>query len=279
MTEDVQKRRGYEPTGLVRAAVIARETALQQSPNSIRFATYGQNELAVGELERIVQAVPQAIAVALTTKAYYFVPLAMDSSNRDSERVQGGSSEETMISPVFTPELREQAICHRNVLLDKDDAKADGVFISTRLLNDRFALAFEFFINVGHAFVEAAGVPEDFRELLWTQAMQDVRGETSQDAWESRGQSIVQAGLGSSDASLKLYIDEKARGEFLEAAFSDAVAIYLLSLSLDFNYSELREREYPLLAPQPLAERLRLAAKLFPPNPGYEFAIRYRKRA
>jgi len=45
------------------------------------------------------------------------------------------------------------------------------------------------------------------------------------------------------------------------------------------DYTELREREYPLLAPQPLADRLRLVAKLFPPNPGYEFAVRYRRRA
>ena len=51
--------------------------------------------------------------------------------------------------------------------------------------------------------------------------------------------------------------------EYIEAAFSDAVAIYMLSLAVDFDYSELREREYPLLAPQALAERLRLVARLF----------------
>lgn len=275
MTEDVSTRRAIDRTGLVKAAVIARETALQQSANSIRYATYGQNELAAGELERIVQAVPRAIASALTSKIYFFVPLAMDTGNRDFEP---GHTGDAMISPVFTPELREQAICHRNVMLEKNEPRTDGVFISTRLLNDRFALAFEFFINVGHAFVESAGVPEAFKKLLWEQALRDVRGETSQDAWESRGQSIIQAGIAGSGAPLRLHIDERARGEFLEAAFSDAVAIYLLSLSIDFNYSELREREYPLLAPQPLAERLRLAAKLFPPNPGYDFAVRYRKR-
>jgi hypothetical protein len=73
-------------------------------------------------------------------------------------------------------------------------------------------------------------------------------------------------------------VDEKARNTYLEAAFSDAVAIYLLSLAIDFDYAELREREYPLLAPQSLAERLRLMARLFPANAGYEFAIRYRRR-
>ncbi len=278
MAEDVSTRRNYDRTGLVRAAVIARETALQESANSIRYATYGQNELVAGELERIVQAVPVTIASSLTTKAYYFVPLAMGSGHFDFERGSGGVPEETMISPIFKPELRDEAICHRNVLLDKEDVQSDGVFISTRLLNDRFALAFEFFINVGHAFVEAVGVPESFKKLLWDQATRDVRGETSQDAWESRNQCLVQARVGDSDQP-RLHVDEKARAEFYEAAFSDAIAIYLLSMSIDFNYSELREREYPQLAPQPLAERLRFAAKLFPPNTGYEFAIRYRKRA
>ena len=73
--------------------------------------------------------------------------------------------------------------------------------------------------------------------------------------------------------------DPKEREVFLESAFSDALAIYLLSLALDLDYSELRERDYPLLAPAPLAERLRLVAELFPPNRGYEFAVRYRRRA
>jgi hypothetical protein len=74
-------------------------------------------------------------------------------------------------------------------------------------------------------------------------------------------------------------VDERAKTTFLDSAFSDSIAIYLLSLSIDFDYAELREREYPLLTPQALADRLRLVAKLFPPNPGYEFAVRYRRRA
>jgi hypothetical protein len=73
-------------------------------------------------------------------------------------------------------------------------------------------------------------------------------------------------------------IDEKAKTTHIHAAFADALAIYMLSLTLDFDYADLREREYPLLAPPALAERLRLMAELFPPNPGYEFDIRYRRR-
>ena len=40
----------------------------------------------------------------------------------------------------------------------------------------------------------------------------------------------------------------------------------MLSLTLDFNYTDLREREYPLLAAPALAERLR-PQSLFLPAP------------
>ena len=42
---------------------------------------------------------------------------------------------------------------------------------------------------------------------------------------------------------------------FFESSFADSVAIYLLSLALDFDYAGLREREYPLLTPNALAAR------------------------
>jgi hypothetical protein len=74
-------------------------------------------------------------------------------------------------------------------------------------------------------------------------------------------------------------IDEKERNSYLSAAFTDAIAIYLLSLGMDFNYSDLRERDYPLLAPVALATRLRAVAELFPANAGYAFEVKYRKRA
>jgi hypothetical protein len=238
---------------------------VRKAPNGVNYAAFGENNLDDKDLDRMVQAVPVAIAAALARKTYYFVPLALSESR---------GSETTLVAPHYTSELGDQAICHRNVPLDN----TEGVFISTRLLGDRFALAFEFFINVGHAFVDVAGVPETFDQLVWNQALADIRGETSQDAWESRSLSFGGEGkLNRVDG--KPLIDEKAKSSFLESAFSDAVAIYQLSLSVDFDYSELREREYPLLAPQALAERLRLVAKLFPPNPGYEFAIRYRRRA
>jgi hypothetical protein len=187
-------------------------------------------------------------------------------------------------------------MCHRNVQFDG----ADCIFISTRLMQDRFALAFEFFINVGHHFVEAAGVPQSFCDLAWSQAVADVRGETSQDSYENRRRALDRSRHESPGARMaertfsrldsrvdppsagraveKGRIDEKAKSSFFESAFSDALAIYMLSLTLDFNYTDLREREYPLLAAPALAERLRHVAALFPPNPGYDFQISYRHK-
>jgi hypothetical protein len=266
----------------MQATEIARQSDLRQSSNGVRYTSFGENELEAADLDRIVQAVPASIAASLGRKAYYFVPLALierpsASLEEAAEPASGGvphSDEDPLIATTYTAEFSDRAICHRNVRLTGKNDGVDGVFISTRLLADRFALAFEFFINVGHAFVDLAGIPESFSELVWKQALADVRGETSLDAWESRGLSLVKDERGDG----KLRVDEKARNEFLEAAFSDAVAIYQLSLAIDFDYAELRERDYPLLAPQALADRLRLVAKLFPPNAGYEFAVRYRRR-
>jgi hypothetical protein len=267
--------------GLVLATQVAREVTVKRSPNGVHFAAFGDNGLNEQELARMVQAVPTAVAAALERKIYFFVPLAL-AEGRAAEAVgHRGGNEATMISPSYSTELADLAICHRNVVLGNGAGgiagESEGVFISSRLLNDRFSLAFEFFINVGHAFVDEAGVAESFAELAWGQAVADVRGETSLDAWESRAAAMGAGDNASRDG--KGRIDEKAKADYLEAAFSDAVAIYLLSLSVDFDYSELREREYPLLAPQALAERLRLVARLFPPNAEYEFAIRYRRRA
>jgi hypothetical protein len=253
---------------LLSAAQVAQEAHVQQASNGIFYASYGETQISSDDLERVVQAVPATIASALTRRAYYFVPLAI------------GEDDETSIAPTYTVDLSDRAICHRNV----NFGSSECIFISTRLMQDRFALAFEYFINVGHHFVDAVGVPASFSDLAWSQVQADVRGETSQDAWEnrrrardrnpSRGQDTNRDRPGSEHEQL----DEKARSSYFEAAFSDAIAIYMLALTIDFDYTELREREYPLLAAPALAERLRHVAGLFPANPGYEFEIRYRRR-
>ena len=259
---------------LLSAAQVAQEAHVQQAPNGICYASFGETQIAPEDLERVVQAVPATIANALTRRAYYFVPLTI------------GEGDETTVAPGYTVDLGDRAICHRNV----NFGSSECIFISTRLMQDRFALAFEYFINVGHHFVEAVGVPASFSDLVWSQAQTDVRGETSQDAWESRrrardrNQSKGQdgnrdrSGPGLIHEQVREQVDEKAKSSYFEAAFSDAIAIYMLALTIDFDYTELREREYPLLAAPALAERLRHIAGLFPANPGYEFEIRYRRR-
>jgi hypothetical protein len=172
-----------------------------------------------------------------------------------------------LIAPSYTVDLGDRAVCHRNANFGETEA----VFLSTRLVEDRFGLAFEFFINVAHNFVDVAGVPDSFARLVWSQAEAQVRGETSQDAWESRRRTL-------DSRNGQKTIDERARSAYFDASFSDSLAIYMLSLAVDFDYHDLREREYPLLAAPALAERLRHVAGLFPPNAGYDFQILYRRR-
>ena len=237
------------------AEKVATQATVQDAPNGIRYAAFGENRISDADLERLVGAVPAALAPALRPRAYYFVPLTIADTG------------ENLIAPAYSVELGDRAVCHRNAAFGSTEA----VFISTRLVEDRFGLAFEFFINVAHNFVEAAGVPDSFSTLAWSQAEAQVRGETSQDAWEARRRA-QEPHAGSKT------IDERARMSFFESSFSDALAIYMLSLAVDFDYHDLREREYPLLAAPALAERLRHVATLFPTNPGYEFQVNYRRK-
>ena len=233
---------------------IIREARVSQAANGICYTTSGEIMLPSDDLERIIDAVPRSIAAALDRKAFYFVPLSI------------GDGDKTLVAERFDGPPLDGAICHRNI----DSGNAQCVFISTRLLEERFAIAFEFYINVGHAFVDKAGISPEFAELAWSQVLKNVRGETSFDAYEFRKQ-IQPFGAGR--------VDEKTKSDYLAAAFSDSIAIYLLSLCLDVDYYELREREYPLLAPSAMAERLKKISELFPPNPGFQFDIRYRRRS
>ena len=233
-------------------AEVVRQTPVSQAANGICYAVSGEMTVTAADLERMVAAVPNSAAAALVRKAYYFVPLTVN---------QG---DETVIADRYNVALSDNAVCHRN--LDLGDSQC--VFISTRLMDDKFSVAFEFYINVGHAVVERAGVSQAFSDLVWKQAEAGVRGETSLDAWESRKLATASG----PDA-------EKYKNEYFAASFSDAISIYLLSLFLDVDYYDLRERDYPLLAPQQMAERLRKVAELFPANPGFEFAVYYKRRS
>ena len=232
-------------------AEVVRLTPVSQAPNGVCYASAGEIAVNSFDLERMVAAVPMRIAAALQRKAYYFVPLTVS---------QG---DDTVIADRYDVTLSDNAVCHRNLNLGDSQC----VFISTRLMDDKFSVAFEFYINVGHALVECAGVSEEFSKLAWSQAEAGIRGETSLDAWEARKLATANG----PDA-------ERYKTEYLEATFSDAISIFLLSLYLDVDYYDLRERDYPLLAPSALAERLRKIAELFPPNAGFEFAILYKRR-
>lgn len=233
------------------AAEVVRSAHVAQAPNGVCYALVGENTITAEDVARAVGAVPPAIAAALQRKAYYFVPLTV------------GEGDDTQIAERYDSELSDRAVCHRNYNVGGSQC----VFISTRVMDDKFSVAFEFFINVGHAFVEKAGVSEEFAAIVWKQAESNVRGESSMDAFELRK-------LATGNSSDR----EKARHEYLNATFADAIAVYLLSLAVDVDYYDLRERDYPLLAPGSLAERLRKVAEVFPPNPGYEFVIHYRRR-
>jgi hypothetical protein len=237
------------------AEKVAQQATMGEAPNGIHFGWWGETRITEADLERLVGAVPATLSAALTNRIYYFVPLAIADTG------------ETLVAPGYTVDLGDRAICHRNATYDGIEA----VFLSTRLVEDRFGLAFEYFINVAHNFVEVAGVPESFSNLAWAQAEAQVRGETSQDAWETRRRAQ------DSRSSTK-GVDERARSTYFESTFSDSLAVYMLSLAVDFDYHDLREREYPLLAAPSLAERLRHVASLFPANPGYEFQILYRRK-
>ena len=232
-------------------AEVVRQTPVSQAANGICYAATGEITINESELERMVGAVPRAMAAALDRKAYYFVPLTVS---------QG---DETVIADRYDVSLSDNAVCHRNLEL----GNAQCVFISTRLMDDKFSVAFEFYINVGHAVVERTGMSQAFADLVWKQAEAGVKGETSLDAWEARK---LSTGAGPDT--------EKYKGEYFAASFADAISIYLLSLFLDVDYYDLRERDYPLLAPPAMAERLRKVAELFPPNPGFDFAIYYKRR-
>jgi hypothetical protein len=246
--------------GMRPASEVVRDVPVAQAGNGVCYASTGETAITGADVERLVGTVPSAIASALRRKAYYFVPLTIS------------DGDETLVAERFDVALSDRAVCHRNVTMGNSQC----VFISTRLMDDRFSVAFEFFINVGHAFVEQTGVSEAFVDLVWKQVQDGVKGETSLDANDFRKQAIAKST--ENGTSIKV-VDEKAKTSYLNAAFSDAIAIYMLSLYLDVDYWDLREREYPLLAPSALAERLRRVAEIFPANPGYDFAIYYRRRS
>lgn len=248
-----------QSVGTVSAGEALAHASITTAANGLRYATYGTLDSdginITADLPRLAGTIPAIMAPGLAKTVFYFVPLVISTE-------RGGAGTPVSIAAAWSAELADSAVCHRNAHL----AEHDAVIISARLQGDQFALAFELFLNAAHAFVDATGVPEQFSQMLAQQHAQNTRGETSHDGWDYRQKM-------NADSS-----NEKPRNDFYETAYVDSIAIYLLSMFLDLDYADLREREYPLLAPAALAERLRCVNALFPPNPGYAFEIRYRRR-
>src|ERR1700743_2353800 len=137
---------------------VASHVTLSIASNGIHYTSWGETRLPDTDLERLVSGVPGSMADAPARRAYYFVPLAIADTG------------ETLIAPSYTVDLGDRAVCHRNASLGTTHA----VFLSTRLVEDRFGLAFQFFINIAHNFVDAAGVPASFGDLVWSQAQAQV---------------------------------------------------------------------------------------------------------
>jgi hypothetical protein len=264
---------------------VAEKSRIATAANGLRYAAYGELRIGSDDLLRILEAVPPPLIDALRGHVYCFVPLTLAEQGESSP---GAKASAVQIASGYTSDLAERATCHRDVLLEE----TEYTFISSRLMQDRFALAFELFINIGHQCVDSIGVPREFIDLAWKQAHADVRGETSMDAYAYRRRALgpsvdgepssmarrPRSGDDFGAGPINLLTPEEAKQSFIEAAFADALAIYMLSLAMDVDYADLREREYPLLAAPALADRLRLLAQLFPPGSGYEFAIRFRRR-
>src|SRR5437762_3821642 len=98
-------------------ADVVRQAAVAQAANGICYAVLGELPIASLELERMINAVPRAVAGALKRKAYYFVPLVVN---------QG---DDTVIADRYDIVLSDNAVCHRNLGLGDSQC----VFISTRL--------------------------------------------------------------------------------------------------------------------------------------------------
>ena len=124
--------------------------------------------------------------------------------------------DETVIADRYDVALSDNAVCHRN--LDLGDSQC--VFISTRLMDDKFSVAFEFYINVGHAVVERAGVSQDFADLVWKQVQKPTPAARPRWTPGSRASWPVNP----------VPTRKSIRTNIWPPAFADAISIYLLSL-------------------------------------------------
>jgi hypothetical protein len=205
--------------------------------------------------------VPRTLAPALAKRCYYFVPLVI------------AEGDGVIVAPNYTVDLGDRAICHRNVTL----GSAEAVF-SPRAWS-KTASAWP--SSSSSTSPTTSSTPPAFPKASPRSPGRRPRPAFAAKPARTPGKPAAAPSIPVTNEKGRSHAARRARPQnYEESAFSDSLAIYMLSLSLDFDYHDLREREYPLLAAPALAERLRHVASLFPANDrrGYEFQILYRRK-
>ncbi|MEI9970287.1 MAG: hypothetical protein WDM87_17340 [Terracidiphilus sp.] len=180
---------------------------------------------------------------------------------------------ENLVAPAYTVELGDRAVCHRNATFGDTEA----VFLSTRLVEDRFGLAFEFFINVAHNFVEVAGVPESFATLVgrkprhrFAEKPAWTHGRRARRALEPRNGGKTSGTNG---------IDERAPQRFFRVVIlRRSCRLYALARCRLRLPRSARARVPAAGRPRNWPSAYVTWPFLFPSNVGYEFQIHYRRK-
>ncbi|MGH9392849.1 MAG: hypothetical protein ACRD1E_01670 [Terriglobales bacterium] len=236
---------------------LLRSAAVRTADNGLVFSIQPADDDVAAEdrsLERMVAAVPRALATRLGRTATYFVPWLF--KHRRSVAVA--------LAPAAEGETRKE-LCHHL------DVKPSGnlLLISLQFYeHDAYGLAMEFFDKIAYlAALEPApaapGQSSEPQALLQRQLESGKPGELTPEAWEYR--QAVAAGNANNDAWQN----------YRRAAETDALGLYMAALFTDVFYEDLFEpgSEFPALEPVQLTERLRALERLYPPNRGYSLQL------
>jgi len=206
---------------------------------------------AVGVLDRLVTAVPRSLVPRLGRSACYFVPWLL----KQRRSVVVG------LEPAPEGETRKE-LCHHL------DVKPGANLLLISLMfyeHDSYGLAMEFFDKVAYLAALEPDAREEFAQLLRRQIETGKPGEITAEAWEWR------TGLAEANAAAQA----EAWQNYLRAAETDALGLYMASLYTDIFYEDLFETEpgFPPLSPDLVYERVRAAERLYPANRGFNLQI------
>ncbi|MGH9415229.1 MAG: hypothetical protein ACRD01_01240 [Terriglobales bacterium] len=227
-----------------------RSGAVHTAENGFVYGIAGANGHDRG-LPHLVQTVPRTLVPRLGRSACYFVPFLY----KQRRSVLVG------LEPAAEGENRKE-LCHHL------DVKPSGnlLLISLNFYeHDDYGLAMEFFDKVAYLAALDPDPREDFEQLLRRQMEQGKPGELTQETWEWR-QALAEA---------KPEAAAEAWRNYARAAQTDALGLYMAALYTDVFYEDLFEPggAPPPLAPAPVAERVRLAERLYPANRGFNLQL------